>query len=99
MSERRKAWRAGLLLDVWYAGASARGEARIADLSIRGAYIETVTPMPVGSTFNVIFALPDGSVIETQATVAHSHAGNGMGVRFDSLSTEQTNTIRQFIRA
>ena len=99
MSERRKAWRAGLVLDVWYAGEGARGESRISDLSIRGAYIETGRLMPVGSTFKVTFALPDGSVIETQATVAHSHTVSGMGLRFDSLSLEQTNTIRQFIRA
>jgi hypothetical protein len=99
MSERRKAWRAELALDVWYEGNSVRGETRISDLSVRGAFIEALTPMPVGTIFHLIFALPDGSVIETQATVAHSQPGSGMGVRFDSLSPEQTNTIRQFIRA
>ena len=87
------------MLDAWYEGESARGEARISDLSVRGAFIEAVPPPPVGTTFNLTFALPDGTVIETRATVAHSHPGSGMGVRFDSLTLEQTNTIRQFIHA
>jgi len=87
------------MLDAWYEGESVRCEARISDLSVRGAFLEAATPMPVGITFNLTFALPDGTVIETQATVAHSHPGSGMGVRFDSLSPEQTNTIRQFIHA
>ncbi|MFL6214069.1 MAG: PilZ domain-containing protein [Blastocatellia bacterium] len=99
MSERRKAWRTGLVLDVWYEGEGVRGETRISDLSVRGAYIEAASPLPVGTIFNVTFALPDGTVIETQATVAHSHPGSGMGVRFDSLTREQTNIIRQFIHA
>jgi uncharacterized protein (TIGR02266 family) len=99
MSERRKAWRAELLLDVWYEGAGVRGEARISDLSVRGAFIEAATPLPVGTIFTLSFTLPDGTVIETEATVAHTHSGSGMGVRFDSLSPEQANTIRQFIHA
>jgi hypothetical protein len=99
MSERRRAWRAELALDVWYESAGVRGETRISDLSVRGAFIEALTPMPVGTIFHLIFALPDGSVIETQATVAHSRPGSGMGVRFDSLTLEQINTIRQFIHA
>ena len=98
-SERRRAWRTGLVLDVWYEGESVRGETRISDLSITGAYIETITPLPVGTTFKLIFALPDSQVIETEGTVAHSQRGTGMGIRFTSLSPAQTNYIRQFIRA
>lgn len=99
MSERRKAWRAELRLDARYEGEGVRGQARISDLSVRGAFIETATPPPVGTSFTLSFTLPDGTMVETEATVAHSNPGSGMGVRFDSLSPEQTNTIRQFIHA
>ena len=98
-SERRKAWRAGLVLDVWYEGESVRGETRMSDLSIKGAYVETVAPLPVGSPIKLIFALPNGTVIETAATVAHSEPTRGMGVQFTSLTSEQSNYIRQFIHA
>lgn len=98
-AERRKAWRSGLVLDVQFEGGGMRGRTRIADLSVRGAYIETVNPLAVGSIFNVTFTLPNGTVIETRATVAHSQPHQGMGVRFDFLSQEQANTIRQFIHA
>jgi hypothetical protein len=87
------------VLDVWYEGETVRGETRISDLSVRGAYIDTMTPLPVGSTFNLIFTLPDGAVIETQSTVMHSEPRIGMGVRFISLTPEQTDYIRQFIHA
>ena len=99
MSERRKAWRAELVLDAWYESEGMRCETSISDLSVRGAYLEAAAPLPVGAIFDLSFVLPDGTVMETEATVAHSHPNSGMGVRFDSLSLEQTNTIRQFIRA
>jgi c-di-GMP-binding flagellar brake protein YcgR len=98
-TERRKAWRSGLVLDVWYEGDGMRGETHICDLSVTGAYIETRTPLPAGTTFRLIFALPDSHVIETEATVVHIHRGNGMGIKFTSLSMDQSNRIRQFIRA
>lgn len=98
-SERRKAWRSGMVLDVWYEGENVRGETRISDLSVTGAYVETITPLPVDSVFKLIFTLPDGAVIETQSTVVHSHPQSGMGVKFTSLTSEQANYIRQFIHA
>lgn len=97
--ERRRAWRSGLVLDVWYEGEGVLGETRISDLSVTGAYIETRTPLSVGTIFKLIFALPDSQVIETEATVMHSHRSSGMGVRFNALSPAQINHIRQFIRA
>jgi PilZ domain len=97
--ERRKAWRTGLVLDVWYEGEGGLGETHISDLSVTGAYIETRTPLPAGVTFKLIFALPDGQVVETEAAVMHSQRGQGMGIHFTTLSLEQTNYIRQFIRA
>lgn len=98
-TERRRAWRSGLVLDVWYEGEGVPGETRISDLSVTGAYVETRTPLPAGTTFRLIFALPDGHIIETEGTVVHSRRGNGMGIKFTSLSPEQSNNIRQFIRA
>jgi hypothetical protein len=58
-----------------------------------------VTPLPVGSTFKLVFALPDSMVIETEGTVVRCEPHSGMGVRFVSLTPEQTNYIRQFIHA
>jgi len=97
--ERRKAWRTGLVLDVWYEGENGRAETHISDLSVQGAYIETITPLPVGSTFKLVFVLPDSMVIETQGTVVRCESRRGMGIKFISLSLEQSNYIRQFIHA
>ena len=97
--ERRKAWRSGLVLEVWYEGENGRSETCISDLSVQGAFIETMAPMPVGATFKLVFVLPDSMVIETQGTVVRCEPRRGMGVKFISLSTEQSNYIRQFIHA
>jgi hypothetical protein len=98
-NERRKAWRTGLVLDVWYEAEGGRSEARISDLSVQGAFIETVTPLPAGATLKLVFVLPDSMVIETQGAVVRREPPRGMGVKFISLSTEQANYIRQFIHA
>ena len=37
--ERRKAWRTGLVLNVWYEGEGVPKETHISDLSVTGAYI------------------------------------------------------------
>jgi hypothetical protein len=58
-----------------------------------------MTPLPVGSMFKLVFALPDSMVIETEGTVVRNEPHSGMGIRFLSLTPEQANYIRQFIHA
>lgn len=88
-----------MTLDVLYEFNGASLETSLSDLSVRGAYVDTSTPLPPGSEINLIFILPDGMVVETEAKVAHSQPGSGMGVTFTNLSLEQANYIRQFITA
>lgn len=96
--EQRRAWRSPLLLDVTFAGAGARNETRISDISVTGVYIETNSPAPVGSNLNLTFTLPDGHLIDTEGVVVHSQPQAGMGVEFTGLKRDDARRIRQFIR-
>jgi hypothetical protein len=71
----------------------------ISDLSVNGAFVDTPDPLSTGSLLTLVFTLPDGMVVETLGKVVHSQAGVGMGITFTTLSSEQSNYIRQFIRA
>jgi uncharacterized protein (TIGR02266 family) len=97
--EQRRAWRSALLLEVAYEGAGVRTETRISDISVTGVYIETVSPVPVGSTLTLTFTLPDGYAVNTVGVVVHSQPQTGIGVEFTNLKREDARRIRQFIRA
>jgi hypothetical protein len=55
--------------------------ARCTDISTGGCYLETWSPLPVGTTFNMEL---DG--IPVAATVKACHPNVGMGVRFETVS-------------
>jgi uncharacterized protein (TIGR02266 family) len=97
--EQRRAWRSALLLEVTYEGAGVRAERRISDISVTGVYIETISPVPVGSNLKLTFTLPDGSTVNTAGVVVHSQPQTGIGVEFTDLKREDARRIRQFIRA
>jgi uncharacterized protein (TIGR02266 family) len=98
-NEQRRAWRSPLPLDLTYEGAGGRTETRISDISVTGVYIETVSPVPVGSNLKLTFTLPDGYIIHTDGVVIHSQPQTGIGVKFINLDSEDARRIRQFIRA
>ena len=97
--DQRQAERSALLLEVTFEGAGVRAETRISDISVTGIYIETVSPVPVGSSLRLIFTLPDGHVIRTEGVVAHTQPQTGIGVRFTDLNAEDALHIGKFIRA
>jgi uncharacterized protein (TIGR02266 family) len=97
--EQRRAWRSQLLLEVTYEGVGVQAETRISDISVTGVYMETMSPVPVGSNLKLTFALPDGYVVHTEGVVVHSQSQIGIGIEFTTLQREDARRIRQFIRA
>jgi hypothetical protein len=86
-------------LDVTFEGAGGRNETRISDISVTGVYVETLSPIAVGSNLKLTFTLPDGYLINTEGVVVHSQPRTGIGVEFTTLKREDARRIRQFIRA
>ncbi|MFZ5876809.1 MAG: PilZ domain-containing protein [Nitrospirota bacterium] len=65
---------------------------RVTDVSARGAFVETLTPYPVGTVVTVSLRL-GAEPIETAARIAFSDPGVGMGVEFIRLSTAERHRL------
>ena len=95
--EKRRAWRSEMLLEVRYEGAGVHANTRISDISARGVFIDSMTPLPVGSSIKLSFKLPSGNTIEAEGTVTQSQPRIGMGVEFTSIDPEDVKRIREII--
>jgi hypothetical protein len=69
---------------------------RISDLSATGAFIDSMTHIPVGSKVKLTFIVA-GREIQAVAEVAHAMPQFGMGVRFVELSDEDRLAIGAFV--
>lgn len=90
LSERRRAGRkqftaAAEVTDLRTA-TCMRG--RISDLSLRGCYVDTLNPFPVGSTVR-LQVFQDGQILDALASVSSHHPRSGMGLAFNDLTEEQ----------
>ncbi len=94
---KRGAKRVAYHCEVECYGASASPlSPRISDLSVTGAFIDSMTELPVGTRVNLKFSLPTGT-INAPAEVVHSMPHFGMGVRFLELSEEQRAAIGKLV--
>jgi len=84
MADRRIAPRYPVILiaQVRDLNGEKRFSARTSDLSRTGCYIDTLTPLPKGSSVRIRLARTDES-FEAAATVMYVSPGLGMGVRFE----------------
>jgi hypothetical protein len=72
---------------------------RISDLSVTGAFIDSMNELPEGSRMLLRFPLPSGDTVVVQAEVVHSMPHFGMGVRFLDLGEESRHAIQAFVDA
>jgi hypothetical protein len=69
---------------------------RINDLSVTGAFIDSVISFPVGTRLGLKFRVGE-NLIETDAEVRYSLRQAGMGVRFIDLRQEYADVIECLI--
>jgi uncharacterized protein (TIGR02266 family) len=74
------------------------------NLSEKGAFVATRAPWPIGSPVEVTIALSQQDFFHARARVRwHRWASNeggtapGIGIRFERLSAEEANRIREFV--
>jgi len=93
-SHPRYAFRAAI--EVIAAGSGTRIKTRISDLSERGCYVSTDSPLALGTETQV--RITKGSTLfEAGARVVYNQPGKGMGLMFTVVETEQLAALHTWI--
>ena len=98
MGEDRLHRRVSIRTEVWRGedGIFTRGNERLADLSVGGAFIEGAGTT-TGSILNLRFRLPDSNEFITCTAIARNTHDGGLGVEFLDLSPENINRLAAFV--
>lgn len=98
--EKRQGARSFAIAEVTFDHKGMRFQGRINDLSLGGMYIDTINPLPEGSTVGFQFSLPgDGpeSSIAGQGRVVWMVHMQGMGINFTFLSDEDRARLEAYL--
>jgi hypothetical protein len=97
MSESRKAQRYALRCRAEINDWAAVDDCVLRNVSLRGCYVETARPLPVGSEIDLLIFIGDRSV-RAGAKVRFLRLGAGMGVEFTHLGPEALLILQRLIR-
>jgi hypothetical protein len=71
---------------------------RISDLSVSGAFVDSMVTVPVGTRLRMKFSLPS-LVVDCLGEVVHEMPQFGMGVRFLELTPLQKVALEEVVSA
>jgi hypothetical protein len=94
--EHLKTWLLANSPDVPLEEADPVSLCKLTDLSLGGCYVETASPFPEQALVDLCLRA-GGMEIHADGMVRVMHPGSGMGVEFPSRTTEQRETVAQFI--
>jgi PilZ domain-containing protein len=96
--ERRSTKRVPFPCEVESTGAGGNAlNPKISDLSVSGAFLDSVTELPPGTVVTLKFRLPTGALVVVNAEVVHAMPRFGWGVRFLDLAEEYREAIAQVV--
>ena len=100
MGESRVQRRVSIHTEVWRGedGIFTRGNERLADLSVGGAFIEGTGATP-GSILSLRFKLPETNDFITCTAMARHMRDHGFGVEFLDLSPDNQRRLASFVDA
>jgi PilZ domain-containing protein len=76
---------------------STRLNGRVSDLGVGGCYIDTVSPLPVGTS--LLIKLVSGShSVSAKAAVVYAQVGMGMGLVFTEISADHKERLSAWLR-
>lgn len=76
--------------------SGARIAGRVSDLGPGGCYVDTINPLPVGTTVKVLLTHAERT-LESQAVVVYAHEGIGMGLAFVALEPVHLEVLRDWM--
>lgn len=97
--DRRKQPRVPAIMNVVWEGANAKYEARTADLTATGCFIDTIGQATVGETINFKLRLPAEDWIELQGEVIYVYPNAGFGIRFTNVSETNQKQLEWLVKA
>jgi hypothetical protein len=95
--EKRKHERLPLPIAVLWEGAMGKREARTADISESGCFIDTIGQAAVGETIRFTLCLPAGDM-KMQGEVVYEIPSLGFGLRFSSISDEDQKRLEELLK-
>ena len=98
VQERRSHQRSSMVaaIDLMDLGTGALSRGRISDLSLSGCYIDTLNPLPLGTSLD-LWIQKGNEVLEARASVCTQHYGLGMGLKFDDLTRTQSSILSNWL--
>jgi hypothetical protein len=78
--------------------SGSRISTRISDLSFGGCYVDTVNPLPDGTTVQLKIFTETHS-FQAPATVVYSHTHLGMGMKFGAVQPQHEEILRLWLPA
>jgi hypothetical protein len=97
--ENRKSARVAVSKGVWVAwqAGGPRNVSRVRDLSVGGVFISTASHVPIGTTVEMLFALPEGEA-RFHGIVRYVDGKNGIGVQFTRMGTGDRARLQELLR-
>ena len=98
--EKRQGSRSFAIADVTFDHQGMHFHGRINDMAQGGLYIDTINPLPEGSSITFQFRLPgdeSGSPISGEGRVVWTAHMQGMGICFTRLSDEDQNRLKAYL--
>ena len=99
IEEKRKHGRVPIILEALWDGNAGRAQARTADLSEGGCFIDTVGQVAVGESLQLQLQTPDGDFITMDAEVIYHMPRFGFGIRFTGMSDEVKTRLTKLIQS
>jgi hypothetical protein len=97
--ENRRTARIAVEKGVWVAWTASgpRHVSRVRDLSLGGVFISTTVQVPIGTTVEMLFALPEGET-RVDGIVRYMDAKNGIGVEFTRMGAGDRGRLQELLR-
>jgi len=86
------------MIVAWRSG-SQQGISKMGTMALGGIFLNTAPPPSVGSVLDLIFEVHTGAHVRARAMVRTSRPGQGMGVKFVHMRSEDRSRLNQFLKS
>ena len=86
------------MIVAWRSG-SEQGVSKMGTMALGGIFLNTPKPPSVGSVLDLIFEVSTGAHVRARAMVRTSRPGQGMGVKFVHMRSEDRSRLNQFLKS